>query len=564
MKSLLRMWLVLTISALALTALGNSADASRPASTLPTGFGFGTQASQAGAKDEPFDCSQIEAKGIHKQTNVRHPEGTWQIMQQCGKAGSSPEPSSPATNVGGSITNKPFAPLTLGGTDADIILPEGTYPNVSQSTTVSWAHGNVIITEYDDTKNANACFADYSYSTDGGTSWTAAGGASGSNDLCAGHGTNYGEPIVVYNAWRDLWFLGDLASGCGMGIGLWTTTDANPGTLRAGECAVRNINADKPSIWVDNNPSSPWYGRMYISFNNFSVGGGAVQVIYSEDGITWSPPVTVNPNFVRNVQITGDLGGNGNLYLVAQDEGGGQFRNRTNLIYRSTDGGRTWSSAISMGASFPAPGRSLCWQNNYWPCMFGTGTWEYMGYGQAAAVDKTVGYVYTKCGGRSAVPCPESEDKGDVYFVGSTDAGLTWGTPVRLNTDTGSATQWQPSLAATVSGSLLASWYDSREVNLGRDFDCPPGSATQMCYRRWGRLSFNGGASWQKDDRIGDALSPLPTRASNSNFAGYYNASTCDTTRGYTSNCYDQWVDGRVIVNGVSQQDVFLDMITLP
>ena len=41
-------------------------------------------------------------------------------------------------------------------------------------------------------------------------------------------------------------------------------------------------------MWVDNNRFSRAYGRMYISCNNFNVGGGALQVIYSDDGTTWT------------------------------------------------------------------------------------------------------------------------------------------------------------------------------------------------------------------------------------------------------------------------------------
>ena len=46
---------------------------------------------------------------------------------------------------------------------------------------------------------------------------------------------------------------------------------------------------------------------MYISFNNFNVGGGALQVTYSDNGTTWSTPVQLangNP-FIRDVQVTG-------------------------------------------------------------------------------------------------------------------------------------------------------------------------------------------------------------------------------------------------------------------
>ena len=70
--------------------------------------------------------------------------------------------------------------------------------------------------------------------------------------------------------------------------------------------------------------------------------------------------------------------------------------------------------------------------------------------------------------------------------------------------------QWQPSLAVTQSGALFASWYDQREVNAGAYLNCTVGSATQNCYRRRGRVSLDNGATWQGDDMVGRALSPLP------------------------------------------------------
>ena len=48
--------------------------------------------------------------------------------------------------------------------------------------------------------------------------------------------------------------------------------------------------------------------------------------------------------FIRDVQITGDMSGNGTVYIAGMDEGGGGFpHNDTNLIFKSTDGGATWS-----------------------------------------------------------------------------------------------------------------------------------------------------------------------------------------------------------------------------
>ena len=64
---------------------------------------------------------------------------------------------------------------------------------------------------------------------------------------------------------------------------------------------------------------------------------------------------TVRP-FIRDVQITGDLAGNGVVYLAGMDEGGGGFpHNNINKIFKSTDGGTTWTNTYS-GPAFPGPG----------------------------------------------------------------------------------------------------------------------------------------------------------------------------------------------------------------
>ena len=50
------------------------------------------------------------------------------------------------------------------------------------------------------------------------------------------------------------------------------------------------------------------------------------------------------------------MSGNGTLYIAGMDEGGGGFpHNDTNLIFKSTDGGATWSNTYT-GTPFPGPG----------------------------------------------------------------------------------------------------------------------------------------------------------------------------------------------------------------
>src|SRR5437867_3351544 len=320
-----------------------------------------------------FDCSTIPEKGIDKQENLR----AGLIMIACGEAeGGS---ASPAERFSQFVQNLLPAPLFIGGTDVDVILPDSTYPKVTQSESMEWGGpNNTWVVNYNDSRTAGGCYSGLSYSTDNGVTWHA------SQQLCSGHGTNFGDPIVVYNAALNLWFAGDLATGCGgQGIGLWTSLDGI--TWIPGVCAHSGGSDDRESMWVDNNPTSPHFGRMYISWNNFAVGGGALQVVYSDNGTVWTAPITVNGAFIRNVQITGDVSGStGRVYIGAMNEGGGGgLQTRQNVVYRSSDGGATWASA-NVGAPVQAPGRVACSQNTFFVCMFsGPPTmWRHQGWGE--------------------------------------------------------------------------------------------------------------------------------------------------------------------------------------
>src|ERR1051326_1463877 len=496
-----------------------------------------------------FDCSQIHEKGIDKQENFR----AGLIMIACGAAeggsGASTNGFSAPTQFSQWVKQLLPAPLFIGSGDVDVALPDGTYPHVNQSESMEWGGpNNTWVVNYNDSRSAPSCFSGISYSSDNGATWHA------SSALCSGHGTNVGDPIVVYNARLGIWFAGDLATGCGgQGIGLWSSP--NGVTWTTGACAHNGTNDDRESMWVDNNTASPFYGRMYISYNDISVGGGALYVTYSDNGTTWTT-VQLNATFIRDIQITGDLQGSGRVYVAAMNEGGGGLAFRQNVMYRSTNGGVTWTST-NAGPSFEGPGRA---NPNYFACMFNngnTGIWRHMGWGQPAVNGSVVSLDYAACG--QGVYFANATDHGDIYYIRSTDAGLTWGTPVRLNSDSGTAAQWQPSLTTTQSGVLFASWYDQREVNGGADLNCAAGTPTQNCYRRWGRISLDNGATWQPDDMVGRALSPLPAQPDGNVVPSYEGDYDYHSALGNTA--IGGWTDGRNIISNSSQQDLFVNFV---
>src|SRR5262249_43524357 len=108
------------------------------------------------------------------------------------------------------------------------------------------------------------------------------------------------------------------------------------------------------------------------------------------------------------------------------------------------------------------------------------------------------------------------------------------------------------------SGTIFASWYDGREANGGADLNCAVGSPNP-CYRRWGRISFDNGATWQPDDIVGRALSGLPAQPDGSVQATY--EGDYDYHSSFGNTAIGGWTDGRTTISGNAQQDVFVNFV---
>src|ERR1700690_65649 len=245
----------------------------------------------------------------------------------------------------------------------------GSDSSCTKSESSAWGStknkGKTIVVNYNDHNPTYNTYTGTSYSTDGGNTFKELQPP----PFATGHGSNYGDPIVVFNSKLNKWFAGDLATGCGgFGVGLWSSTNGK--TWTAAGC-LNGGNDDRESMWVDNEPTSGMYGRMYISWNDFNVDGGALSVSHSDDGTTWSSPVILTTSFIRDVQITGSPrgaarfeGNNSTGFVAGMDEGGGGSATRQNLMFKSLDGGVTWTST-PIGPRFAAVGDASCASNGY-------------------------------------------------------------------------------------------------------------------------------------------------------------------------------------------------------
>lgn len=183
---------------------------------------------------------------------------------------------------------------------------------------------------------------------------------------------------------------------------------------------------DKESIWVDNLESSPYFGRLYLSWTEFRSftftgnGNEPVMVSVSKDaGATWSKPNQLSAAF-NNGGIGGRQGSavrtgpDGTVY-VAWEEGAAQ------VVSRSTDGGTSFGRSVPIGPVVdihdPIPGAS-----------FRTDSFL------SIAADPATGSTTLYAAWSNRTP-----DGGRIVVSTSTDRGATWSAPVQVSGNEGYA-----------------------------------------------------------------------------------------------------------------------------
>jgi hypothetical protein len=495
------------------------------------------------------DCAQINVTSLMMQENLR----AGRILVECGiMQGGQP------TAAG--VNHKPTAPPNIRVSNgSDCSGSEDVCGSESMVAASTADKGQTIVVNYNSNYDGAGNYSGVSYSTDGGATFKQIQPGPFAN----GHGFNVGDPIVVFNSKLGKFFAGDLVGDCGgQGVGLWTSKNGKTWTV--GACAHNGGFDDRESMWADNEPTSSTYGRMYVSWNDFTTtcgAGGCLFVTYSDDGVKWSTPLQLNNNgvFYRNVQITGSprgatlVGKSSTVFIASMDEGGGGNATRQNLMFRSINGGKTWSQ-VTMGPRYNPVGDASCgyfYQVN--PII------RHMGWGEpAVGPSGVVHYDYAAAG--------TNGDHGDIFYQRSTDNGKTWSKPIKLNTDKDAPnkTQWMPSLSATSDGNVTASWYDRRKAtsacnNIG-DAGCN--------YERVGRQSNTNGASWLADITISTKVITQPVQDDPgvvSCYAGDYDYNTALNAAdagNATGSAYITWTDGRKKIAGTNIQNV--DFATTP
>ncbi|MGB8634874.1 MAG: sialidase family protein [Rhodanobacteraceae bacterium] len=308
---------------------------------------------------------------------------------------------------------------------------------------------------------------------------------------------------------------------------------------------------DKGWIAVDHSVSSAHYGNIYVSWSDFGAGTSGtdtdVWVAWSDDhGATWHPQLlthqTASGGIVAPTYI--QVASNGRVYLGMQTEAGGDTGG-SNFLYRSDDGGVTWSSPFAVGSytsASNAQASGLCVS----PLGGFVGVVHYLAGPMEADSSLRIAVnpqdpdnvVVTNNATGTA-----SGDDSDVFLWRSSDGGTTWSGPVRVNDDSTTTDQFMPDLWFAPDGTLGVMWLDRRN---------DPDDNWKL--EVWMALSHDGGATFSSSFPVSSSAFSPAGRCQMSDYNGIY----ADNNRFYLA-----WGDSRA-VDGMQQQNSAIRAATVP
>lgn len=357
--------------------------------------------------------------------------------------------------------------------------------------------------------------AGYYTSTDGGTTWL-------NGHIQPGGFTVNGDPSVAFNKELGLVHYGTVAFQGGQRAGFATSTiqvnTSSDGGLTfdrpvvvsrgTGGTRVAVVN-DKPYITVDNNPTSPHFGRLYVTYTRylFDQFGNYLQspiyLSFSDDGgQTFSRPQQISgisttlcsqPGVPANAGICNEdqssspvVGPDGTVYVAFDNQEHaqtpGQFRNQY-LVVRSTDGGSTFGDPVS--AVFPI----YDGVNDYPINVNGRQTLSNSQFRVISAGNMTVDLTSGPASSSTSLYIAFSDNRNgtvastntDIVVVKSTDGGTSWDAPVVL---TSANDQFYPWATVGADGNVRVAFSD-------RSYD-----PSNIQYGETLASSFDGGTSF--------------------------------------------------------------------
>ncbi len=372
-------------------------------------------------------------------------------------------------------------------------------------------------------------YTGFSRSTDGGATWVDKGAIPQ-----GGGGESFGDPSVVWRKSDGAFYIATLHTN---GLGLWKSTNDCDTFTWIGMISTGGGNDDKELMAIENNVASPFYGRIYVAWTDFNVGGQIRSKYSTNGGTTWSAPLTLSASGADVQGAWPYVGPNGDIF-VAWVRWNPYPNGPIDIqVVRSTNGGTTFTpvtNPLTGGINPQASGpTATCGR----PAL--NGNIRYLPSPQITVTPNGhLHVIYARD--------PDGLNTGDVinvYYRRSNDNGATWGPEFLLNDDGTTRDQFFPTISAGPTGRVVATWYDRRL------------DANNLLFDYYMRVSHDGGATWQPSQRVSDVSSPVyidPALAVC--YHGDYDQQIQDAGFGYIG-----WSDDRNIQSGHQDPDVWFD-----
>jgi hypothetical protein len=466
----------------------------------------------------------------------------------------------------------------------------GTNDNfTSQNEPCHAVFGNTIVVGYNDTRQLGnglaqtTSFQGLAYSTNGGLTFTDAGQLPPAPNF-----VNWIHPALAVDSAGNFYYAGlampsPAGSGGSTHVAVAKSTSTTPtvafGTpvLIAGTYTGATAFQEKELMAIDTT-GGPFNDRVYVAWSNFqdpSSANSRILLVRSTsnsplafaDAVQLSPPADESGT-ISNLGAMPAVGPNGEVYVVWGRFG---WSNVTRVItssslriVKSTDGGMSFRNPDSAD---PAPNKTIAnpvitpGAMTSGAVKIGTVDYPYIAVDRTSPGSPTRGYVYVVF---QADPDGPGPDRSDIYFTRSTDGGITWGMPLRINAgpavtvnpDPTTNDNWQPSIAVSpTSGQISVTFYDRR------------GDPANLQIALFRAVSTDGGLTWSNDQISSGSFTPNTSYDplfGDSGYMGLYNWSVADR-----ANFHFTWTDCRNTANpppgspnpssppGRTDQDVF-------
>jgi hypothetical protein len=355
--------------------------------------------------------------------------------------------------------------------DAANECPIAVDPTDGNKMVIAWRQFNSV--------TSNFRQGGWGYTTDGGIHWTFPG--------VLENGVFRSDPVTGSNEVGNFFYL-SLQSDVNLSFfcdDMWRSTNGGQSwVLLSGERGAGG--GDKEWFTIDKT-NGPGHGFQYQADDGINCSGGGVQFQRCTDGgVTWQAPITI-PN--SPIYGTLDVDTNGNVFVGG--EGASTF-----FCERSSNaqiGGQTptfdRSTPVNMGGQLGGGGINPAGLTGQ---LF-------------LAIDRSGGPTNNNIYMLASV-VPPGRSTTDVMFVRSTDGGLTFSAPHKVNDDPINPSKWHwfGTFSVAPNGRLDAVWYDTRNAANNTD--------SQLFYS----YSTDAGVTWSPNVAVSNAFNP---------FEGYPNQS---------------------------------------